>query len=422
MRRAIKPNIGWYVLIGLVVVTLLGLLVYQLPPVKERLRWRLDIWYTGLRMALNPAGGLPTPVVETSLITGEGDVPAPVFPTATGLPPTDTPAPTPTLQPSPTPLPPAVQLAAPEYELQRPNNCGPATLAMYLRYYGWDGDQFNITDVIKPDPGDRNVNVEELQFFAANHAGWLGFQFRVGGELETLKAFLAAGFPIMIEEGDILTQQYWQGDDMWAGHYLLLTGYDDGTGRFTTQDSFYGPDLHPPYEQIAERWKAFNYVYIVLYPPEREAEVQAIMGAHWDAAYNRQYALDRALAEIKADPNDAYAWFNLGSNYVYFEQYEEAANAYDEARRLGLPQRMLRYQFGPFFAYFHAHRTDDLMALTEYAIQITANSEEALLWRGWGYYRQGESAKAVDSFRAAYVVNPLSFDAQYALDFMGASP
>ncbi len=48
----------------------------------------------------------------------------------------------------------------------------------------------------------------------------------------------------------------------------------------------------------------------------------------------------------------------------------------------GLPQRMLRYQFGPFLAYFNALRTEDLLALTDYALDRTANSEEALLWRG----------------------------------------
>ena len=51
--------------------------------------------------------------------------------------------------------------------------------------------------------------------------------------------------------------------------------------------------------------------------------------------------------------------------------------SYDQARKLGLPQRMLRYQFGPFMAYFHTQRNDDLMTLTEYALKITPNSEEA---------------------------------------------
>ena len=39
-----------------------------------------------------------------------------------------------------------------------------------------------------------------------------------------------------------------------------------------------------------------------------------------------------------------FAWFNLGSDLVYFDRYEEAALAYDKARELGLPLRMFRYQ------------------------------------------------------------------------------
>jgi len=76
-----------------------------------------------------------------------------------------------------------------------------------------------------------------------------------------------------------------------------------------------------------------------------------------------QHALEIAQAETQANPKDAYAWFNLGSNLVYFEKYTEAAHAYDSARQIGLPQRMLRYQFGPFIAYFHAARYDDLLAV-----------------------------------------------------------
>ena len=40
----------------------------------------------------------------------------------------------------------------------------------------------------------------------------------------------------------------------------------------------------------------------------------------------------------------------------------------------------------------------------------------------WGLYRQGDSAGAIESFRLALEANPFSVDAQYALEFMGASP
>ena len=137
---------------------------------------------------------------------------------------------------------------------------------------------------------------------------------------------------------------------------------------------------------------------------------------------NRQHALDTAQAEAKADPNNAFTWFNIGTNLVYFERYTEAAQAYDKARDIGLPQRMLRYQFGPFFAYFHSGRIDDLVALSEYALQRTPNSEEAHLWHGWAMYRQGKSGQAIDDFQTALKENPNYQDEQYALNFVQANP
>ena len=83
---------------------------------------------------------------------------------------------------------------------------------------------------------------------------------------------------------------------------------------------------------------------------------------------------------------------------------------------------MLRYQFGPFFAYFHSGRTDDLITLTEYALQRTPNSEEALLWHGWGLYRQGDNAGARSDFYTALEANPYHLDAQYALEFLDNNP
>ena len=98
------------------------------------------------------------------------------------------------------------------------------------------------------------------------------------------------------------------------------------------------------------------------------------------------------------------------------------AHRNSQAREIGLPQRMFRYQFGPFHAYFHTNRYEDLLALTEYGLKITPNSEEANLWKGWALYNLGEPIKAVESFRDSYWANLKSFDAKYALDFMGATP
>src|SRR5690606_10100116 len=198
----------------------------------------------------------------------------------------------------------------------------------------------------------------------------------------------------------------------------LLTGYDDATQTFTGQDSYYGPDQKISYDELDELWQSFNRVYILIYPPEMEETVKEILGPDWDPDVNRQHALEIAQAETEADPDNAFAWFNLGTNLVYFERYTQAALAYDTARNLGLPQRMLRYQFGPFMAYFHGGRNADLLALTEYALERTPNSEEALLWRGWGLFREGKYNQAAELFRQALEENPKYIDAQYALNYL----
>jgi hypothetical protein len=411
MRRTRLLKAG-LILTGLVV---LGFVVYQIPAVNNRLSWRVDFAMTYVRAALNPVGELPTalpqPAVEVTLLPTSSPTPGD---------PEETPTPGPTATPTltPTAIPDAMALTPPEWEKQDINNCGPATLSMYLRYYGWEGDQIPIANLLKPLREDRNVNVEELVFYARTHVGWLHTEFRVGGDIELMKKFLAAGIPVMIEEGFQIDETYWPNDDRWAGHYLLLTAYDDAAETFTAHDSFLGADRKVKYAEMDQNWKAFNRVYILIYRPEQEETIKAILGEDWDVETNRQKALDAAKAETEADPEDAFAWFNVGTNLVYFEEYGEAARAYDNARNLGLPQRMLRYQFGPFFAYFFSGRNADLLALAEYALQRTANSEEALLWRGWGLYRDGNAGLAIADFNQALVENPNYQDAQYALEFV----
>lgn len=74
-------------------------------------------------------------------------------------------------------------------------------------------------------------------------------------------------------------------------------------------------------------------------------------------------ALATAQAEAAADPKDAFAWFNVGTNLTALGRHDEAAAAYDQARLAGLPWRMLWYQFGPYRAYYETGRYEDVRAL-----------------------------------------------------------
>jgi len=257
-----------------------------------------------------------------------------------------------------------------------------------------------------------------MAYWVRNFAGWLRAEYRVNGNLALLKRLLAAGFPVIIEEVFTFDDPFWPNDDLWAAHYLLLTGYDDPSRTFTVQDSFHGANLTISYEKLDANWEPFNRVYMLIYLPEQESRLRELLGADWDPARNRQNALAASEAAAASHPGNAFAWFNLGTNLVALERYTEAAQAYDSARQIGLPQRMLRYQFGPFLAYFHAFRTEDLLTLADYALQRTPNSEEALLWKGWGLYRQGDTGGAVALWQKALEERPGYPDAQYALDFV----
>ena len=123
-------------------------------------------------------------------------------------------------------------------------------------------------------------------------------------------------------------------------------------------------------------------------------------------ATNLYQAAAAAQKEISANVKDAFAWFNLGNSLLGVKDYEGAASAFAQARQIGLPQRMLRYQFGPFEAAYETGAIDDLFLLTNYALDRTPNSEEALTWKGWAYILSKQDAYAKSSFQRALEAHP----------------
>lgn len=394
------------ILIGLAGLLLLAVLFYQIPYINTRLSWRIEKFFIYTKNVINPIGPVPTALPVTVQPA------TPTF-TATSTPLIEL---TPSLTPTATlpPLPAQAFITSPPFEKQTPNNCGPAVLSMALHIYGWEGSQADIANFVKPILQDRNVNPEELRYYVRTQAGWLNLEYRVGGTIETLKRLLAANYPVIVESVTSLDPNDALGptDDLWAAHYLLLTGYDDATQEFTIQDSYRGADLKISYAQLEKDWHPFNNLFMVIYFPQFEEEVKTLLASSWDPSLNRQTALDSSQALTTQNPSDSFAWFNYGSNLVYFDRYEEAALAYDKARELKLPIRMFRYQFGPFLAYFHSNRNEDLLVLTKYALSVTDMSEEAWLWYGYGLYRNGDYDGARKAWQKADSINPEFFEDQ----------
>ena len=97
------------------------------------------------------------------------------------------------------------------------------------------------------------------------------------------------------------------------------------------------------------------------------------------------------------------------------QEYEKAWQAFNEARKLGLPQRMLRYQFGPFTAAYETGRLRDLTELITYTLKTTPNSEEVLVWQGKLFLIQNQPEKAKRVFMQALTFHPQYTEAEKAL-------
>jgi tetratricopeptide (TPR) repeat protein len=369
------------------------------------------------------ATATPLPVITATPFLTFTPVPpsATPFPTLTPLP-TDTPLPTPTFTdvpptliatPAELPVEPTFSLVGRmRWEPQLWNNCGPANLLQVLRFLEWRDNQANVASFIKPTQDDKNTSPSELVHYV-NTRTTLRALYRHAGSLGLLKRLVSQQFGVIVETGYLDPEEP---DEGWIGHYKTLLGYDDGAQLITWLDTL--KDVQTgTYAAVEDYWRHFNRVYIVVYPPEREAELMAILGPNADESYNARQSLDLALAEARANPTDAYAWFNLGSSFVMLKRYQEAALAYDKAFSLGtLPYRHTWYQFGFYEAYYQTRRFDLLVALADYNIERTKGHEETpFYWRGMAYAATGRTSEAIAEFQAALAFNKLFRPAAEAL-------
>jgi tetratricopeptide (TPR) repeat protein len=348
----------------------------------------------------SPASPTPLPTVQsasdaeavippTQVIGGGGPTPTPGFVSEGGE------------IPTPGPPPASHYLTGFTHTYQGWNNCGPATITTTLSYWGVEATQKQAAAFLKPDPEDRNVRPDELAAYAES-LGY-GALVRVNGNLDVLKQLISAGFPVMVEKGfdpepDRLG---------WMGHYLVLTGFSDADRVFHTMDSYLGPNLTESYDELDQFWWHFNRTYLVFYPPDQAEEIAAIIGEDMDYTAMHTHSIAFAQEQLNLNPNDAFGWFNLGSSLLALGDYQNAATAFDQARELGLPWRILWYQFGPYEAYYHVGRYDDMIALAD-SILVSSNnpySEEAFFYRGMAYQAQDQIEKARQQYNQAIRLN-----------------
>lgn len=436
-------------LLAVPVIIILAVLVYNIPFVHSRLAWRIDNLRIRIQYALNPPEQVVFKPQEQAVLENQVEAivdatltalaptitPSPVIPTSTvpGPSPTPLPSATPTL--TPTPLPPSISLAGVHYEDQhnRYNFCGPANLSMSLTFWGWDGNRDTVGEYVKTNVDDKNVMPYELQDFVLSKTNY-GAVIRYGGDINLLKKLVAAGFPVVTEKGYFtydLTGRFG-----WLGHYQFVTGYDDTKGVLVVQDTYIpkGENHEFPYAEFIDGWRSFDYLFMVVYPFDRESQLLTTLGDYADVDWSSRRALEIATDELSTlvGANQYFAAFNVGTSHVNLKEYVDAAYAYDYAFQLyaALPDndqrpfRMLWYQTGPYFAYYYSARYQDVIDLANATFNTIGDDvlEESWYWRGMGKLALGDSTGAISDFRESVRLHPGFAAGVYQLSLLGESP
>lgn len=291
---------------------------------------------------------------------------------------------------------------------------------MALSFWGWPGDQRTTKAVLRPNPDDPNVMPAEMAAYVEAHTE-LRALVRTGGTIDLLRHLVAAGFPVIIEIG------HHPADDWWMGHFVVVSGYDDARGILITQDSLIIPDMPRPYAEMTDRWwRDFNYLYLVIFPPEREAELLAILGADADPMENARRTLAKAEAEIPhlSGRNLFFALFNRGHSLLDLGQVQAAAEAFDTAfivyeqlDRAQRPWRILWYRQEAFTAYYEAGLYQSTIDLTNAALATVRRGrlEESYYWRGRAHAALGNHEAALRDLSLAVSLRAGFTEAEEAL-------
>ncbi|CAG0982645.1 hypothetical protein ANAEL_01837 [Anaerolineales bacterium] len=417
-------------------VLILLLLTINLPSIYNRLTWRIDDLRVKIMYLFNPPDKAifqPGQQVENPTeVSEQQQNPSISLPTPTPYPHLPNPTPIPTTDA----LPVSTLLTGFTYidQNERWNYCGPSSLAMALNFWGWRGNRDDIARIVKPgvqDPRldfiqrgkwDKNVMLYELADYVQDQTEFNAI-IRYGGEIDLIKRLLAAGFPVVIEKG--YYERDYTGKVGWLGHYAFTTGYDAEASVFIYQETYppkgeSGKDRKIQYDAFREGWRGFNYLFMIVFPPERETDVLNLLGPWNDSTWANQHALEIADSEVQTltDTENFFAWFNKGASLVALQQYSDAAEAYDQAfwvyakldqNEKTRPYRIMWYQTGPYWAYYYSGRYQDVIELANTTLNETIADptlEESLYWRGLAEYALGNTEGAIADLREAVRLNP----------------
>ncbi|HVA24627.1 MAG TPA: C39 family peptidase [Chloroflexota bacterium] len=170
---------------------------------------------------------------------------------------------------------------------QTMNNCGPASVAEVLDFWGIHKTQGEVQSVLRADGNTHGMAPFGIPGYARGFglAAFMG----AGGTDALIKALVSNGFPVIVSQWVSLSDHY--------GHYRPIEAYDDARGVFISSDPYLGPNHAIGYDEFDKIWASSNNRFYVIYPAARQQQFNAIVTSPgWDptSAYMADVAIQQA--------------------------------------------------------------------------------------------------------------------------------
>nr|HMN31188.1 tetratricopeptide repeat protein [Caldilineaceae bacterium] len=154
-----------------------------------------------------------------------------------------------------------------------------------------------------------------------------------------------------------------------------------------------------------ELWRITNHKYVLIYPSEKAPIVEQILGRDLDDTAMWQRAEQQARADLAQQPNDRFAWFNLGSSLFAQGKTDEAISAFQTAQKIGLPERVLWDQDELFEAYYAAGQNQAVIDLADQTLRSASGIEELYYWKALALAALGDHDLARRNLQEALTIN-----------------
>lgn len=221
------------------------------------------------------------------------------------------------------------------------NNCGPASVAAVLAYWHIYRTQYQVQAVLRADNSYWGMSPVDLPLYARS----LGMRALVGygGTEKLVKLLIANGFPV-------IASQYVSSSYL-VRHYRPIESYNDRTGIFVSADPYLGAGHVITYAEFNSLWAESDYRFQVIYPPSRQAQLNAVLRA---AGWNKTAAYEGAIRweEAQMRTGDfsvvgSWIWANGYADVAFDEaqigQYRKANAALAAATRQGVSQVLINW-------------------------------------------------------------------------------